>query len=72
MRRDTTLDRLGCQRRLWDEQSKVVSFPRLPKDCRNDLRGGVWASPRNLNLRDKTLAFPQEKKKKATRQLQAH
>lgn len=50
---------------LWDQQSKAPSFPRLPKDGKNDLRGGDWASPRNLNLRDKTLAFQKKKSRTA-------
>ena len=67
MRWDTTLDRLRCQRWLWDEQSTAASFPRLPEDRRNDLRGGIWASPRNLNL----IRHWPFRRKKATRQLQA-
>lgn len=42
-----------CRRWLRAEQCRARSSPRLPEDDRNDLR----ASPRNLNLRDKTLAF---------------
>lgn len=49
---------------LWDEQSRAPCFPRLPKEGRNDLRGGDWASPRDPNSRDKTVAFQRRKKKK--------
>lgn len=43
-------------------QSKAPCFLRLPKDGKNDLRGGDWASPQDLNLRDKTLPFRKKKK----------
>lgn len=49
-------------------------LPQAVKDGENVLRGGDWASPRNLNLRDKVLAFRNNnnnKQKKATGQLQA-
>lgn len=63
--RRTNWDR---QRWLLDEQSGAPCFARLLKDGRNDLKGGGdWASPRDLNSRDKTRAF---QKKKATRQAQ--
>jgi len=52
-----------CPRWLWDEQSKEPCFPRLPKDGRSDFKGRGWASPQDLNLRDKTLAFRKKKKK---------
>lgn len=46
-----------CQRWHRDEQSRTLGFPQLPEDGGNDLRGGDWASPLDLKLRDKTLAF---------------
>lgn len=58
-----------CERGLWDGQPRSPCFPRLPKDGRNDSRGGDWASPCNLNLRDKTLAFQKKKGHKQSESL---
>lgn len=65
MRRAAAPDRPGLL--CWHSHQQ----PRTPgslllQRMENDLRGGDWASPPDLNLSDKTRAF--RKKKKATKQ----